>query len=189
MRNNRAAIALLSCLTLLQAPWMPAQQSPQQPAAPGGAALPKFTSSTQLVVEIVSVKDKDGKTIEGLTAKDFVVTENNVPQTLSFVEFQRLDTTVTAPALTVRPEQPATPPAAADTPKPPLAAPAIAGSAPGDIKYRDRRLLAIYFDMSAMPVPDQLRALTAARTFITKQMQKADLLAVMKFEGGSIRVL
>ena len=42
----------------------------------------------------------------------------------------------------------------------PIAAPAIQGSAPGDIKYRDRRLLAIYFDMSAMPVPDQLRSLT-----------------------------
>ena len=33
---------------------------------------------------------------------------------------------------------------------------------PGDIRYRDRRLMAIYFDMSAMPVPDQMRAVNAA---------------------------
>jgi len=34
----------------------------------------------------------------------------------------------------------------------------IAPERPGDVRYKDRRLLALYFDMSAMPVPDQLRA-------------------------------
>ncbi len=180
MRNNRAAIALLSGLCLLQA-----QQQP--PAAPS-AGVPKFTSNTQLVVEIVSVRDKEGKPIEGLTAKDFVVTENGIAQTISFCEYQKLDEgvqVVAAPPPAAVPVAPASERPKAD----PIAAPAIAGSAPGDIKYRDRRLLAIYFDMSAMPVPDQLRALTAARTFIQKQMTKADLLAIMKFEGGSVRVM
>ena len=50
----------------------------------------KFTVNTQLVVETVSVKDKNGKPIEGLTAKDFVVTEDGVPQTISFCEFQKM---------------------------------------------------------------------------------------------------
>jgi VWFA-related protein len=185
MRNNRAAIALLSCLTLIQAPWMPAQQAP----SPAGNTVPKFTSNTQLVVETVSVRDKDGKIIEGLTAKDFTVTENGQPQTISFCEFQKLDEAERG--LVARDAPPSTPAApVVEKPKAdPIAAPAIAGSAPGDIKYRDRRLLAIYFDMSAMPVPDQLRALTAARTFVQKQMTKADLLAIMKFEGGSVRVM
>ena len=52
-------------------------QQPPEPAV-------KFQSTTQLVVETVSVKDKNGKAIEGLTAKDFVVTENGQPQTISF---------------------------------------------------------------------------------------------------------
>src|SRR5579863_7742609 len=51
----------------------------------------KFSANTQLVVEIVNAKDKSGKPIEGLTAKDFVVTENGVPQRVSFCEFQKLE--------------------------------------------------------------------------------------------------
>ncbi len=50
-----------------------------------------FTSNTQLVVETVTVKDKSGKAIEGLTAKDFTVTEDGAPQTIKFFEFQKLD--------------------------------------------------------------------------------------------------
>ena len=87
MRNNRIVMSLLTCLCLLQPLVLPAQQQPA-PAPP--ATMPKFTSSTQLVVETVSVKDKNGNPIEGLTAKDFTVTENGVPQTISFCEFQKL---------------------------------------------------------------------------------------------------
>ena len=48
-------------------------------------AYAQFTSSTQLVVETVSVKDKSGKPVEGLTAKDFVLTEDGVAQTIGDV--------------------------------------------------------------------------------------------------------
>ncbi len=65
----------------------------QQPPEP----VAKFQATTQLVVETVSVKDKNGKPIEGLTAKDFVVTENGQPQTISFCEFQQLDNTPAPP--------------------------------------------------------------------------------------------
>ncbi len=66
----------------------------QQPAP-----VAKFSISSQLVVEAVSVKDKNGNPVEGLTAKDFVVTENGVPQTIAFCEYQKLDNTP-APAAT-----------------------------------------------------------------------------------------
>src|SRR5208337_3657163 len=130
----------------------------------------------------VSVKDKNGKPIEGLTAKDFVVTENGQPQTISFCEFHQLDNTPAPAASTVLSlAETKAAPAVTSTP--------IAPEAPGDIRYRDRRLLALYFDMSAMPVPDQLRSLQAADKFLRAQLTAADLVAILEFEGGSVKVL
>src|SRR5688500_3720862 len=51
---------------------------------------PIFRSGSLLIVETVTVKDNAGNPIEGLTAKDFTITEDGEPQTISFVEFQRL---------------------------------------------------------------------------------------------------
>src|ERR1700744_928311 len=45
---------------------------------------------SQLVVETVVVKDKQGKFIPGLTAKDFALTEDGVSQTIRFWEHQAL---------------------------------------------------------------------------------------------------
>ena len=136
----------------------------------------KFTSNSQLVIEIVSVKDKSGKSIEGLTAKDFVLTEDGKPQTITICEYQQLKEGAA-----------------------PVAAPMdladmrfqtqIAPAKPGDVKYKDRRLLALYFDQSAMPPPDQIRAFQAAGKFIRTQVTAADLVAVITFTGGAVKVL
>src|ERR1700733_9203737 len=79
---KRASVAAF-LITLLP---LVAQQPPATPT--DGAA--KFTSSTQLVVETVIVKDKSGNPIEGLTAKDFTITEDGKPQVISFCEYQAL---------------------------------------------------------------------------------------------------
>src|SRR6185312_15395632 len=94
--------ALVLALITLSAQQPPAQAPAQAPgAATDGAA--KFTSSTQLVIETVMVKDKSGKPIEGLTAKDFTITEDGKPQTISFCEFQKLkDAVETVPTFSVR---------------------------------------------------------------------------------------
>jgi VWFA-related protein len=138
------------------------------------AAQPvKITVNTQLVVETVSVTDKSGKPVEGLTAKDFVVTEDGVVQTVSFCEYQKMQEAAPAPAPAPVADQVA-----------PVTRGQIAPERPGDVRYKDRRLLALYFDMSAMPVPDQLRAQAAAVKFIRTQMQPADLMAVLSFSDG-----
>lgn len=176
------------------------QAQPPRPGAPQqtppAANEPvKFSSSSQLVVEMVNVKDKDGKIIEGLTAKDFVITEDGKPQTISFCEFQKLDEAVEPePGLKRRDDSVAatapelsTAPAAAAVAS--VTKNQIAAEAPGDIRYKNRRLLVLYFDMSAMPIPDQLRALAAARKFVLTQMTRSDLMAMMKYSDGSVRVL
>ena len=156
----------------------------QQPASAtndtGGTAT--FSSSTQLVVETVNVRDKNGKPVENLTQKDFTVTENGVPQNIRLFEFQKLpeipdtalidDGSVQRPAAFSR-----------------LTKTQIAPEAPGTPRYSDHRLLALYFDMTAMPPADQLRALDAAERFVRTQFTAADLMAVMRFTGGAVEVV
>jgi VWFA-related protein len=137
----------------------------------------KITVNTQLVVETVSVTDKNGKPIEGLTAKDFVVTEDGVAQTVSFCEYQKMQEA--APVALAVPA-----PAPAGDQVAPVTRGQISPERPGDVRYKDRRLLALYFDMSAMPVPDQLRAQAAAVKFIRTQMAPADLMAILSFSDG-----
>ncbi len=145
---------------------------------------PVFRSGARLIVQTVSVKDKDGRAIEGLSANDFLVTEDGVPQTISFVEYQRLAdrSADTRPVTAPRPLAPeaAGMPAAAQA--------QIAIPPPGDTRYRDRRLLILYFDLTALPPADQMRAYAAAQAFVDTQMQPSDLLAIMTFGGGAVRV-
>ena len=44
---------------------------------------PTFRTGTRLIVTTVSVKDRNGSPIEGLTAKDFLVTEDGEPQEIA----------------------------------------------------------------------------------------------------------
>ncbi|MGD0869201.1 MAG: VWA domain-containing protein [Bryobacteraceae bacterium] len=169
-----------------QPPAKPPSGTPQNPATPASGPA-KFQASAQLVIETVMVKDKSGKIIEGLTAKDFVVTEDNLPQTISICDFEKL-TDAPLPPTSDTP----TIPEAAEPEKPkvdPVVAAQIAPEAPGDIKYRDKRLLALYYDMSAMPEADQLRALDAGTKFIRTQMTAADLMAIIKYDGTAVKVL
>ncbi len=154
------------------------QQRPRPPAPVEEPAT--FTTTTQLVVEQVTVRDKNGKPLEGLTAKDFSITEDGKPQTIAFVEFQKLpDTPV--PDLPVIPGR--------GTAVPRLTRTQISPERPGEVRYRDRRLLVLYFDMSAMPPPDQIRALAAAQEFVRTRMTSSDLLAVMMYADGAVQVL
>jgi TonB family protein len=56
------------------------------------APVARFSANTMLVIADVVVSDRDGKSIDGLSAKDFAVTEDDVPQTISVFEFQKLAT-------------------------------------------------------------------------------------------------
>ncbi|HEX4167671.1 MAG TPA: VWA domain-containing protein [Bryobacteraceae bacterium] len=151
-----------------------------QNTSQGSSGSATFSAGTQLVVETVAVKDKNGNPVEGLTAKDFAVSEDGVPQTIRFLEYQKLE-----PAAV--PATPSAPPHIHIYDK--LALTHIAPEPAGKTSYKDRRLLALYFDMTAMPQADQIRALAAAEKFIRTQMTSADQMAILQYSGGSVEVL
>jgi VWFA-related protein len=148
-----------------------------QQAPPAPQDMPVFRAEARLVVQQVTVKDKAGKPVEGLTAKDFAITENGIAQTIAFLEFQKLEEIQPAPVLADR-----------VAPIPRLAHTQIAAERPLDLRYADRRLLALYFDMTGMPPADQSRAIGAAQDFIRKQMTPADLVAIMVYSGNDVNV-
>ena len=166
---------------------------------PSGNAQPQqpvFRTTTRLIVQSVTVKDKDGKVVEGLTAKDFSVTEDGQPQDIAFVEFQRIQGSAPGAAAQAgtADAQPA-PAAAAPQPAAPpndqverATVTQITAPPPGDIRYQDRRLLVFYFDGSAMSPPDQIRAYSNALKYIDTQMTPADLVAIMVFQDGAVSV-
>ena len=172
---------LASIVVALAASLAGAQQIGQNKPTNGSQGF-TLSVKVQLVVEAVVVKDKDGKTIPGLTAKDFTVTEDGVPQTVRICERQTL--------------------AEQSSPMPVikqgtedikiykhLARTQIAPETEGNERYKNRRLLALYFDMSAMRPADQMRALSAAKQFIRTQMTTVDLVSILRYDGGAVDIL
>jgi VWFA-related protein len=153
---------------------------------PGAGDTYTVSVKSQLVVETVVVKDKQGKYVQGLTAKDFALTEDGAAQTIRFSEHQDLGTAEAVPVAAPGSEEIklykrlTRTQLAPETPDP---------EAPGGERYKDRRLLALYFDMSAMRPADQLRALSAAQKFIRTQMTTVDLVSILRYQGGAVDIL
>ena len=154
--TSRTAAAALTLISLLAA---------QQPVPTA-----KFTVTSQLVIVNVSVRDRNGRSMEGLSARDFTVLEDGKAQKISVFEHQQLES---EPAATAPP--PAAP--AGET----VRKPQITPSAPGQVRYKDRRLLVLFFDFSSMPPDDQLRAQKSSLDFLDRQMTPSDLVAIMAF--------
>jgi VWFA-related protein len=183
MRSPTSLLAPISLAAVLSLAARPAAAqvtgTNAQPAT--GDSTYTMSVTSRLVVETVVVKDKKGNPIDGLKASDFTVTEDGVPQKIAFCEQQSL------------PENPTvlvTQPGDEDIKiYNRLGRTQISSESPGTLKYRDRRLMAIYFDMTAMPPADQMRAFDAAQKFIRTQMTSADLVSILRYNGASVDVL
>ncbi len=175
--------ALAALLLFVTAAVLPAaEQQIGQNTSSTTSAPYTLSVKSQLVVETVVAKDKQGNFIPGLTAKDFTITEDGAPQTIRFCEHQDLP---------------------ANAEPMPVAAPGteeiklykrltrtqVAPETIENDRYKNRRLLALYFDMSAMRPADQLRALSAAEKFLRTQMTTVDLVSILRYQGGSVDVL
>ena len=144
----------LILIPLLAAITANAQQVGQNTAPNGGPATYTMSVKSTLVIETVTVKDKKGASIDGLTAKDFTITEDGAPQTIKIFEHQ------------VLPQNP--PLAKPDGPEvlkiyKRLSRTQITPEPEGTHRYTNRRLIALYFDMAGMRPPDQIRALHRGR--------------------------
>jgi VWFA-related protein len=155
-----------------------------QPPAPnpanGTEAPLKISTTTQLVIEDVLIKGKDGKPIVGLKPSDFTITEDGKAQKISVFEFQTLEGDSGAPR---KPSIVPPPRLALGDGVEPLTTIEISPERPGDLKYRNRRLMVMFFDMTSMPINDQIRAQEAALKFLREQMKPADLFAIMTFSS------
>jgi VWFA-related protein len=166
------------CVLLIAEAGLLAEQTPQA----------TFRATSHLIVQTVSVRDKEGKPIEGLTTRDFILTEDGVVQEIAFAEYERLNDAPASslPAVTVR-SDPSAVAAASNIPSVVLQS-GISIPAASDPKYRDRRLLILYIDLSNLPFFDKFRVFESAEKFIAKNMTVADLVAIMSYESGRVIV-
>lgn len=172
-QHARFAVVLVAAITLNG-------QIVGQNKAGDAEEAPTFSTSTQLVIENVTVADARGNPISGLTANDFTITENGVPQRIRLFDYQNLPAPGSAPVLSpeigrahIYDRLPRT---------------QIAGESPGQTIHKDRRLIALYFDFTSMMPNDQDRSLDAAKKFVRTQMTAADAVAIMRYEGSGVEV-
>ncbi len=137
----------------------------------------KLSVTTKLVIVNVEVKDASGKPLEGLTRSDFQITEDGKPQSVSVFEYQRLVS-----------DAPVLPAAAATATAPVERKRDITPSQQGRIRFKDKRLLVLFFDFSSMETAEQIRAQRSAEKFLNENLTEADSVAIMAF-STKLRVL
>jgi VWFA-related protein len=153
---------------------LPAQQQ-QQPADY------TFRVRTDLVLVNVTVRDKNGNFVRGLKPGDFTILEDNKPQKVVSFDVEDIDAIANQD---VAQAKPLSSPLAQPT-NPAEAAPATASSAAN--QFKDRRLIVLFFDLSAME-PDEIdRAVTSAERYVDTQMAPADLVSIVSL-GSALLV-
>jgi VWFA-related protein len=178
MAVTRRKIAALACASLLLQFGAPsfAQQAQPQPPPPDAQDQTKPPASsirvtTELVLANVVVRDKKGNLIRDLKKEDFTLFEDGKKQQISTFDFENVDQLETAGAA----EQTVTGEAAE------MAGPAgvLKKSTAPVMNARDRRVIVLFFDFSAME-PDQIdRCVDSAKKYINAQMRPADIVALV----------
>lgn len=125
--------------------------------------------TTELVLVNVVARDKKGNLIRDLKKDDFTLFEDGKRQTISTFDFENVDELATAGAADAT--------VSGTAPQGGLLRTAPASNNP--LNARDRRLMLLFFDFSAMD-PEQIdRSVDAAKKFVQTRMQPADLIALV----------
>jgi VWFA-related protein len=139
-----------------------------------------FKAQTELVLVNVTVRDKSGNPVRDLKPEDFTVLEDNKPQKVASFDIENTQNTPQVPmqqANLLSTPAKRTKASAVDAP---------AASAQ-ESSIKDRRLIILFFDLSAMQ-PDEIeRSSNAAQDYLNKQMEPADLVSIVSL-GNTITV-
>jgi VWFA-related protein len=160
------AVAVLVTLSLL-CPALPGQEQTDY----------VFHAESDLVLVNVTVRDRNGKFVSGLKPSDFTLLEDNKPQKIVSFDVENVDAMPAVDVAQAKPQagavtgQPSVPASATDTAS----------------QFKDRRLIVLFFDLSAME-PDEIeRAVTSAEHYLDAQMLPADLVSIISL-GSSLLV-
>jgi VWFA-related protein len=148
-----------------------AQEAPQQ-----GGGQPTFVlhANANIVLTNVVVRDKKtGAVMKGLKASDFTILENGKPQNIASFDYQNVDDAAKLAEMNTTVSGKAS---VADMLERNFAA--------QPQQLRDHRLIVMFFDLSSMQDEDIDRAVDAAKDYVNKQMQAADLVALVSMSTG-----
>jgi VWFA-related protein len=139
-----------------------------------------FRVESEMVLVNVTVRDKNGNFVRNLKPEDFTILEDNKPQKVISFDLENVDAVAMQSVAQARPltsASPSTQPAIAP----------VAPAANAADQYKDRRLIILLFDLSAME-PDEIdRAITSAEHYVDKQMSPADLVSIVSL-GSALLV-
>ena len=160
------AVAVLMMLVLLST-LLPSQQQSEY----------VLRVESDLVLVNVTVRDKSGNFVQGLKPENFTILEDNKAQKIVSFDMENVDA---VPPLDVTQAKPLPEPA------PGQASPGVS-AANTALQFKDRRLIVLFFDLSAME-PDEIdHAVTAAEHYVDTQMAPADLVSIVSL-GSSLLV-
>ncbi len=137
-----------------------------------------FTLRVQsdIVLTNVVVRDKKtGEVVKGLKASDFTILENGKPQKIASFDYQNVDEAAVLNEKTT---------VAGKTVGSKVADMLNNNFAADSKDLRDHRLIVMFFDLSSMQPEDTDRAVDAAKDYINKKMQPADLVALVSMDTG-----
>jgi VWFA-related protein len=133
-----------------------------------GQAESRIQVTSELVLVNVVAHDKKGNLVRDLKKGDFTLFEDGKKQEISTFDFENVDELATA--------------GAAEATVSGVAAGTLLRSgkqAAPSLDARDRRMILLFFDFSAME-PEQIdRSVEAAKKFVSTKMQPADLMALV----------
>ena len=139
-----------------------------------------FHAESDLVLVNVTVKDGNGNFMDGLKPGDFTVLEDNKPQKIVSFDVENVDAVAMQNVAQAKP----LPGAAPEQPESQAAS--VPGSSPTD-QFKDRRLIVLFFDLSAME-PDEIdHAVDSAEHYVDTQMAPADLVSIVSL-GSALLV-
>jgi VWFA-related protein len=177
--SQKTLVGLLSLALLFETAFpAPGWSQDAQVAPPkAGIGSPRQTRfkiriDTNLVLVNVVVRDKHGNLVRGMTRDEFQLFEDGKQQTISDFDFENVDVTSVAGQTESTVAGVAAAPAGSKPLPQPLA------------EAKDRRLVILFFDFTAMD-PEQIdRSVKAGQRYVEKQMSPVDLVALVSLASS-----